>query len=193
MGIVETEAKKKRQFGYIKLGLLTAVAASGLILIAATAPNAPAALEKLPSVRRAQLRYQYRTVLGRLAAQGHIVFEKRDGKQYARITESGRKALAFEQEKAKLNNAKKRRWNGRWRVVIFDVPEKRRQTRDRLRNIMERTGFTRLQDSVWVFPYDCEDFVSLLKAELKIGAAVLYMVVEHIENDKHLRSHFGLK
>ena len=51
----------------------------------------------------------------------------------------------------------------------------------------------RLQDSVWVFPYDCEDFIALLKAELKIGAAVLYMVVEHIENDKHLRSHFGLK
>ena len=193
MGIVETEAKKKRQFGYIKLGLLTAVAASGLILIAATAPNLPMALDKLPAIKRAKLRYQYRTAFGRLAAQGHIVFEKRDGKQYARITESGRKALAFEQEKAKLNNAKKRRWNGRWRVVIFDVPEKRRQTRDRLRNIMERTGFVRLQDSVWVFPYDCEDFVTLLKAELKIGAAVLYMVVEHIENDKHLRVHFGLK
>ena len=58
---------------------------------------------------------------------------------------------------------------------------------------MQETGFVRLQDSVWVFPYDCEDFVSLVKAELKIGSAILYMVVEHIENDKHLRAHFGLK
>lgn len=101
--------------------------------------------------------------------------------------------LAFEQEKTKLSNLKKRRWNGRWRVVIFDVPERRRQTRDRLRDIMKEVGFVRLQDSVWVFPYDCEDFITLLKAELKIGVAILYMVVEQIENDKYLREHFGLK
>lgn len=193
MGIVEVEAKKKRIRTNVQQTLLAAIALTGVVLVAAIAPNAPVALSKLPSFRRAQLRYQYRTVLGRLAAKGHIVFEKRDGKQYARITDSGRNMLAFEQEKAKLSHAKKRRWNRRWRVIIFDVPEKRRQTRDRLRNVMERTGFVRLQDSVWVFPYDCEDFISLLKAELKIGAAVLYMVVEHIENDKYLRAHFGLK
>ena len=193
MGVVEAGARKKRVHTNVQQALLATVALTGVVLVAAIAPNAPAALAKLPSIKRAQLRYQYRTVLGRLAAQGHIVFEKSDGKQYARITTSGRKALAFEQEKAKFANAKKKRWNGRWRVIIFDIPERRRRTRDRLRNIMERTGFVRLQDSVWVFPYDCEDFVTLLKAELKIGSAILYMVVEQIENDKHLRAQFGLK
>lgn len=193
MGIVEAEARKKRIYTNVQQTLLAAVALAGIVLVATTAPNLPMALDKLPAIKRAKLKYQYRTAFGRLAAQGHIVFEKRDGKQYARITEAGQKALAFEQEKAKLQNTKKKRWNGRWRVVIFDVPEKRRKTRDRLREVMERTGFVRLQDSVWVFPYDCEDFITLLKAELKIGAAVLYMVVEQIENDKHLRAHFGLK
>ena len=193
MGTVESEAKKKRRYTNIQQTLLATVALTGVVLVAAIAPNAPAALAKLPSFKRAQLRYQYRTALGRLAAQGHVIFEKRDGKQYARITESGRKILAFEHEKAKLDITKKRRWNGRWRVIIFDIPERRRRTRDRLRNIMREIGFVRLQDSVWVFPYDCEDFITLLKAELKIGAAVLYMIVEHIENDKHLRVHFGLK
>src|SRR3989344_7947513 len=113
MGIVEAEARKKRRSTALKQALLATVAITGVALVATIAPNAPAALAKLPSVRRAQLRYQYRTVLGRLAAQGHIVFEKREGKQYARITETGRKVLAFEQEKAKLNDTKKRRWNGR--------------------------------------------------------------------------------
>ena len=193
MGIVESEAGKKRLYTNVQQALLATVALTGVALVAAIAPNAPAALAKLPSIKRAQLRYQYRTALGRLAAQGHIVFEKHDGKQYARITESGRKTLVFEQEKAKLNSAKKKRWNGRWRVIIFDIPERRRRTRDRFRNVMQETGFVRLQDSVWVFPYDCEDFITLLKAELKIGVAILYMVVEHIENDRHLRAHFGLK
>ncbi len=58
---------------------------------------------------------------------------------------------------------------------------------------MRELGFARLQDSVWVYPYDCEDLMALLKADLKIGMAVLYMIVEHIENDKHLRAHFSLK
>ncbi|MDO8566559.1 MAG: hypothetical protein Q7R58_00200 [bacterium] len=193
MGLVEAKARKKRIYTNVQQALLATVALTGIALVAAIVPNALAALSKLPSLKRAQLRYQYQTALRRLAAQGHIIFEKCDGEQYARITESGSKVLAFEQEKAKLSNTKKKRWNGRWRVIIFDIPERRRRTRDRLRNIMQETGFVHLQDSVWVFPYDCEDFMSLLKAELKIGAAVLYMVVEQIENDKHLRAHFGLK
>ena len=193
MGIVETEAKKKRRNTNIQQALLATVALTGVVLVAAIAPSAPAILARLPSVKRAQLRYRYRTALGRLVAQGYIAFEKKNGKKYARITEEGGKILAFEQEKAKLSNIKKKRWNGRWRVVIFDVPERRRVVRDRLRDIMKEVGFVRLQDSVWVFPYDCEDFITLLKAELKIGVAILYMVVERIENDKYLREHFGLK
>lgn len=192
MGKVEMVAKKKRQKRHLQSALLAAVAVTGVVLVAAVAPNLPMAIDKLPSVQRAKLRYRYRTVLGRLAALGYVTFEKRDGKSYARITEAGRKKLAFELEKGKLDLSKKRRWNKRWRVVVFDVPERRRETRDRLRVLMRELGFVRLQDSVWVFPYECEELITMLKAELKIGSAVLYMVVEEIENDKHLREHFGL-
>lgn len=193
MGIVETNAYIKRRKGYIQQAILMTVGIAGVVLVATIAPNAPAALAKLPSIKRAQLKARYRTALGRLAAQGYVEFEKRDGKPYARITDTGRKKLEFTLEKEKLDLSKKRRWNGRWRVIIFDVPERRRKTRDRLRFLMQELGFVRLQDSVWVFPYDCEEFITLLKAELKIGSAVLYMVVEEIENDKHLREHFNLK
>lgn len=57
---------------------------------------------------------------------------------------------------------------------------------------MSEIGFVRLQDSVWVYPYDCEDFVALLKAELKIGKDVLYAIVDTIEQDKNLRRYFNL-
>jgi len=77
-------------------------------------------------------------------------------------------------------------------MIVFDIPERRRVIRNRLRMTMEELGFMRLQDSVWVFPYDCEDFIALLKADMRIGTAVLYVIVEEIENDSHLREHFGL-
>lgn len=191
--MIETEARRRRRRGYIRDALLASLVISGVVLVASIAPNAFAQLRYLPSMKRAQLRYQTKTTLGRLAAQGLIKFEKRDGKSYARITPSGKKALALAQQKATLIEGKKRRWDKRWRVVIFDIQERRRRTRDRLRITMRELGFVHLQDSVWVYPYDCEDLMALLKADLKLGSAVLYMVVEHIENDKHLRAEFGFE
>ncbi len=192
MGQIESTARERKKKENIRSALLAAVGLTGVVLVAAVAPNLPVALSRLPSMQRAKLKYQYRSVLGRLAAQGYVIFEQRDGKKYARITDKGRKTLALEQEKGKLDLSKKRRWDRRWRVVIFDVPERRRVIRGRLRRTMQELGFVRLQDSVWVFPYDCEDFVALLKADLKIGHSVLYMIVEEIENDKRLREHFAL-
>jgi len=192
MGTIEMIAQKKRVKAHIQQAILVAVALSGVVLIATIIPNLPAMLVRLPSIKRAQLRARYRTALGRLVALGYVSFEKLEGKSYARITDTGRQKLAFMLEKEKFGIPKKRRWDRRWRAIVFDVPERRRKTRDRLRSIMREIGFVRLQDSVWVFPYDCEDFIALLKAELKIGFSVLYMVVEEIENDKHLREHFGL-
>ena len=87
---------------------------------------------------------------------------------------------------------KKRRWDKRWRVVVFDIPEKHRRTRDSLRSSMRELGFYRLQDSVWVYPHDCEEVVMLIKTEMRVGAALLYMIVEKLENDSKLREHFGI-
>ena len=76
---------------------------------------------------------------------------------------------------------------------MFDIPEKRRKTRDQLRMRMRGMGFFRLQDSAWVYPHDCEEIVGLLKTELRLGSTVIYMIVESIENDTRLREHFGIR
>jgi len=49
-----------------------------------------------------------------------------------------------------------------------------------------------IQDSAWVYPYDCEEFVALLKAHLRLGKDVVYAVVEEIGNDAPIRTHFKL-
>jgi len=54
-------------------------------------------------------------------------------------------------------------------------------------------GFVHLQDSVWTYPYDCEDLIVLLKADFKIGKDILYMIVDELEGDWRLRKEFGLK
>ena len=46
----------------------------------------------------------------------------------------------------------------KWRVIIFDIPEKEKM-RLQISYLFKQSGLYRLQDSVWVYPYDCEDII----------------------------------
>lgn len=191
MGKLEQSARRERRLGAFQQAMLTAVVLGGVVLVAATIPNAAQLLRFFPGFKKgARFNYKAKSVLGRLADKGCIEFVEKDGKRYARITEKGEQMLQFETEKVAM--AKKRRWDRRWRIVIFDIPERRKSVRSKLRRYMQEYGFIRLQDSVWVYPYDCEDLIALVKANFRIGADVLYMIVERLEHDKHLREHFAL-
>lgn len=190
MGKLEEASRKRKRKQDIQHAVLAAVAVTGVIAFAAVAGNAIQLLNYLPN-ERYNLKYRMKSVAGRLVAKGYANWVERDGKRFLRITPKGRKALVFQQAKVALKNQKKK-WDKRWRMVVFDVPERRRSVRDSLRDVMNEIGFVRLQDSVWVYPHDCEDFVALLKAKLKIGKDVLYAIVDTIEHDKHLREHFNL-
>ena len=170
--------------------LITAV--GGVMVAIGAVPDFNKVLKHLLNRKNdARFRYQADTAMRRLAAQGLITFEERGGKRYARATEAGERMLELESLREKIAQ-KPRRWDGRWRVVLFDIPERRRRVRNLLRMFMQEFGFVRLQDSAWIYPYDCEDIITLAKAEFRIGADALYMLVEQLERDKHLREHFGL-
>lgn len=84
-------------------------------------------------------------------------------------------------------------WDGKWRVLVFDISERRRRVRNQLRRLLEGAGFMRIQDSVWVYPYPCDEFISLVRAHLRSGVGELRsFVAEALESDKFLREHFRL-
>ena len=85
-----------------------------------------------------------------------------------------------------------KRWDGKWRILIFDIPERRKILREKIRNTLHSVGFVRLQDSVWAYPYDCEDFVALLKADFRVGNDLLYMIVEELEGGRRLQEQFDI-
>jgi hypothetical protein len=57
---------------------------------------------------------------------------------------------------------------------------------------LQKIGFIKIQDSVWAYPYDCEEVLALIRADLRLGGGVIYLIAEGIENDKSLRMKFGL-
>ncbi|MFH1178181.1 MAG: CRISPR-associated endonuclease Cas2 [bacterium] len=190
MGDLERSARKERRLGAFQLAMLYAAVGGVMIAIGAVPDFSKIIKYYLHGKKSPRFNYQAKTVLGNLARRGFVTFEERDGRRYARITEKGKRVLQLENQRTE--HLKKKKWDHRWRVVTFDIPEKRRRVRVNLRRFMREYGFVRLQNSVWIYPHDCEDLISLVKADLRIGVSVLYLIVERLENDKHLREHFNL-
>lgn len=185
---LEKESRKRTRKVNLQKIILSTVEIGGMLALATLAPNVLGAMGKLglmPHQRQTESIMSART---RLIQKGFLKYKN----GFLEITPLGRRFL---QKKTLIDNYKnqKKKWDGRWRVLIFDIPENRRRDRDHIRQTLIDIGFVRLQKSVWVFPYDCEEFVTLLKADMKIGKNVLYMIVDAIEYDKPLKSCFNLQ
>ncbi len=88
---------------------------------------------------------------------------------------------------------KELKWDGKWRAIIFDVPEASRKDRDFLRRELCWIGFKELQKSVWIFPYEMK---KELKVLLKLWKAdfvgdIRFLTIEKID-EKNLREYFNL-
>lgn len=90
---------------------------------------------------------------------------------------------------------KKEKWDGKWRMVIFDILEDQRQIRNLLRNRLRWLGFKELQKSVWIFPYDVsKELKEVLEiCNIDIIGDVRFLTVEKIDEDDDLRRDFGIK
>lgn len=58
-----------------------------------------------------------------------------------------------------------REWDGRWRIVAFDLPEKENAARVRLRRLLKDRGFGYLQNSFWITPDPLDTPIARLAAK----------------------------
>lgn len=174
--------------------ILRTLVVTGGISMALVAPKTLTLLKKLDrgAVHRKDLYRRITQAITRLEHAGLVQTSGQYAKRRVVLTEKGRVMI----EKVYANEYRIPEpafWDGRWRVVMFDIREKRRKARSQLRSLLMGAGFLRLQDSVWVHPYPCDEFIGLVRAHLKSGTGeMLSFVAEALESDKKLREHFRL-
>ena len=61
-----------------------------------------------------------------------------------------------------------KKWDHKWRVVIFDIPQEISSARKKFRHRLVTMGFYPIQKSVFVFPYPCEEEVGDIANSLKV-------------------------
>lgn len=177
----------------VKSIILKTIEVAGLISVAVVAPGVLVAIDKTQKQhRKYQQRYYVNRAIKEMIISGLIEYHKNNqGVNCLRLTKNGKnKLLEYAIDNLKIK--KPWRWDKKYRVIIFDIKEYKRKTRDKMRRWLEHLGFVRLQNSVWVHPYECREVIILLKSHFKIGKEVLYMTVDSIENDKWLREEFNL-
>src|SRR3989344_9230322 len=187
MGKLEEENRKVIRRTKIQEAVLLTIASGGRLgaeLIPRLVVETMLGLDLSPPSRANEV---VRTVASRLQKKGLLKFE---GGHYSATT-SGENVLD-RWRRADFKLTKPKKWDRKWRIIIFDIPERKKKIRDEIRKILTAAGFQRLQDSVWVYPYDCEDIIGLLKMDYGISRDMLYIIADQIENDKYLRMDFDL-
>jgi hypothetical protein len=136
--------------------------------------------------QRAAYRYRQKLAIERLQEKGYITSQG----EYYSLTKKGERALGFVIGRTRAQLGKK--WDGKWRMVAFDVPEEHAVLRDRLRGILKSAGFQKAQQSVWLFPYDCQELIAFIQDEPVLVPHVLYGTVSEITNADRFKRAFKL-
>ena len=138
--------------------ILAILALGGIVFIGAVAPNMFSAFGRFGYANRFTKK-QISDNIANLKRKGLVeIVNDKNNKTTIRLTTKGGKrvrTLALEELVVK----KPLRWDGRWRIVIFDIPNVLSAARSAMRETLKDLGMLQLQKSVWVYPYSCEDEV----------------------------------
>ncbi len=178
---------------------LAIIAMGGIVFIGALAPN----------VYKSSSQYNYRTydkkrrkpkytqkqinnALLNLKRQKLIQIKKdTDGQKRVILTNKGKKRhVTFAIDTITIKKPKK--WDGKWYIVFFDVPNKYNTGRRALRYKIKQLGFKQLQKSAWIYPYECEDEILFIAEEFHIERYVEIVRVDRLVHEKQIRKAFKI-
>ncbi len=174
----------------IQATILAVIGVAGVVAVGVVAPNVAGLLAKHGAnvIRKANEKQNIAKAIKTLKKQGKIKVV--DG--HYELTDMGR--IAFQGGVARaIHIHNKPKWDGKWRMVMFDVSEKHRERREQLRSMLQSFGFQQLQKSVWVYPYPCEELIALLQIELRVRKEAVYLVADAVQGEEKWLATFSLQ
>ena len=143
-------------------------------------------------MRHAIRRKNFEQEAKRLQKRGYVALTKTPDGWIVKLLKKGK----VKQRKALLRSLelkKPERWDSKWRLFIFDIPEKYRYERDFLRQKLKDLGLYNIQRSVFAYPYDCREELNLLSDLLHVAIYVTYAEVSYLDIDPELRTYFKIR
>ena len=181
----------RRDAREISKTILVLLAAGAIISSALVAPGASGAVAKLLKSLLDQP-WRKRRVLHRLQRLRYVQIEDRAGQHVLTLTKLGRKIS----RNASLDNIEIQRpkhWDKQWRILVFDIPERKRLERDILRAKIRQLGFREFQRSVWVLPWPCRPEIQFITELYSLQHYLGFWEVPDGPEFLHFYQNFDLK
>lgn len=179
--------------GEIVRMVLGVIGMSGVLIGVAVAPGLLHLVKPLITAsRRTVSKKSLDAAVRRLKKRGLIRLAVGPNGWRVELTDLGLRRW-FELENTKTPIKIPKRWDKKWRLLIFDIPERNKHLRNKVRQLLIQFGFQRLQDSVWLYPYECQDLLELMRTHYRIRYNALYIRAEYIDKDDVWKKRFHLK
>lgn len=122
----------------------------------------------------------YYNAIRRLTEEGHIKKSKKEKEKkiHIRLTEKGKRFIKEHQESIRRFP---HTWDKKWRLVVFDIPEEKRISRDHLRRYLKMLGFGKVQRSIWISPYNFIKIIRQYTDKLKLSGYVFQITADEFQ------------
>lgn len=128
--------------------------------------------------------------LKRLAEQKIVEVVEENGEEVIKLTSKGKtKFLRFQMEDLSLRMP---RWDGKWRIVLYDISKFRKHQQEQFRRLIKDMNFFPLQKSVYLTPYPCSEQIAYLREYFGIGDEVILIRADNLEDEEVYKEYFGL-
>ena len=118
-----------------------------------------------------------RVAVSRIMKQGWLQSEKVGNKSYYFLTPRGEARI--EEAAIRIFGLNPKEWDGKWRMLMYTIPEEKRRIRDELRKELIWSGFGSIANGCWISPNNLEKEVHLLIENYDIQAHVDFFVAEY--------------
>lgn len=182
--------------------ILKIIAVSGVVSASLIFPGLPMAANKILTIKRQQEIAKQKKIfkkynqnllrhnLRRIQYQKEVEIINQDNEFIIRLTEKGKKKII----RYKLEELfdKKKDWDKKWRLIIYDIPDWKKSHRERFRKVIKKWKLYPLQESAYLTPFECKEEIEYLRQLFGIGSEVMYLTILKLENDQVYRDYFGL-
>ena len=175
----------------IAKSVLILLAIAGFVTISAVTPNIFAVYGFSGRRRKFFNRKNLQKTVNYLQARKYTLKKRGESGYTLRLTKKGRD-LALRRIFQDFQIPRPAHWDGWWHVVLFDIPNRRKHARDSLRKRLKTLGFYPLQESVFVFPYPCDDEITFFTSLYNIGDYVRMIKTNKLLSDDDIREFFAL-
>lgn len=167
---------RKKSFSHQLLKALAISGAVGGVVILASL-NPYFGIKAIGAIRKELKRRKWIEInrrLYRFKQQGLAnVKQNQDGIFSISLTRAGQEEL-IKYDLDTINIEKQQKWDGVWRIFLFDIPARKKAARAALLAKLKALGFIMLQRSVWAHPYPCRDELAVICKAFEVESYIRF-------------------